>query len=151
MHDMFNSISRDPKHRILHQSHFQVHALLWISMGIVAITLVWCCIAELDEITRSDHASIVPSGQTKVIQSLEGGIIKRIFVAEGQAVYKNEVLAEIDDISAQTQLEKNTMHIQALQLRCTRLLAEITNQPFHLPHESCMIKENAIMMSNYSY
>jgi adhesin transport system membrane fusion protein len=133
MHEELTPVSRDHKNMILNHSTFREHALLWIAMGIVAISLIWACVTRIDEITRSDHATVVPTGQTKVIQSLEGGIIKSIFVNEGQSVHKGQVLAEIDDVGAQSQLEKNTIQINALKLRCARLLAEVTNQPFIIP------------------
>jgi adhesin transport system membrane fusion protein len=135
MNHQLNPISRDPKNALLNESHFKAHALLWICIFIVAASLFWSCVTELDEITRSDKATVVPSGQTKVIQSLEGGIIKKILVMEGQAVHKGQVLAEIDDIHAQSQLEKNTIHIHALTLRCERLIAELKQCSFVITGE----------------
>ncbi|NBV29047.1 hypothetical protein EBS02_08560, partial [bacterium] len=63
-------MSRDPKNVILNESYLKAHLLLWTCMMTVAAALLWCSYTYLDEITRSDFATVVPSGQSKVIQSL---------------------------------------------------------------------------------
>jgi membrane fusion protein, adhesin transport system len=133
MRDDLLPLSRDPKHQILYHSHMKAHALLWASMAVVAVSLIWSCFTYLDELTRADHASVVPTGQTKVIQSLEGGIVEKIFVKEGQLVKQGELLAEIDDTSAKSLYDKNQHEIIALQLKCARLIAEANAVPFLIP------------------
>ena len=40
---------------------------------------------------------MIPSRQTQVLQSLEGGMVEAISVQEGDTVQKGQVLARIDD------------------------------------------------------
>ena len=50
------------------------HLLLFTLIVIVVVGLVWAHYAVLDEITRGE-GKVVPSGQTQVIQSAEGGVV----------------------------------------------------------------------------
>ncbi len=108
---------------------------LQLMCALATSVLVWTYFSPLEELSRTDRAAVVSSRQTQVIQSLEGGLIKKIYVQEGQAVLQGEVLAEIDDLWAQSQLEKNTLQIHALTVRSLRLKAEIDGTPFIIPND----------------
>ena len=56
----------------------------------------WAHFAVLDEVKRG-NGRVIPSRQTQVVQSLEGGIIEDILVQEGDTVQKGQLLAQIDD------------------------------------------------------
>jgi len=96
------------------------------------VVFLWTYFSQLEELTRTDRAAVVPSRQTQWIQSLEGGLMKNIFVQEGQTVAQGEVLAEIDDLWALSQLEKNALQIHALTVRCLRLMAEMQSMSFEI-------------------
>ncbi|RKF12823.1 HlyD family type I secretion periplasmic adaptor subunit [Alginatibacterium sediminis] len=61
-----------------------------------AAILGWAYYAELDEVTVGS-GKVIPSQQLQVIQNLEGGIVKEVFVREGQNVERGEQLLRIDD------------------------------------------------------
>ncbi|MBQ7608226.1 MAG: HlyD family type I secretion periplasmic adaptor subunit [Desulfovibrionaceae bacterium] len=65
------------------------------------VLIVWAGFAELDEVTHAD-GSVVGSQRTQTIQNLEGGIIRSIFVHEGQVVEKNTILAQLDNELAES-------------------------------------------------
>ena len=65
--------------------------------------IFWAYNAKLDEVTRGS-GKIIPSGQTKKVQHLEGGIIENIFVVEGEEVKKNQVLLRIGNKNAEADL-----------------------------------------------
>ena len=66
--------------------------LLFGMMGFLVVAVVWANFAVLDEVTHAD-GKVVPTSQVRIIQYLEGGIIERILVEEGELVSKNQVLA----------------------------------------------------------
>lgn len=53
--------------------------------------LSWAYFSEVDEVVRGS-GKVVPSGQTKILQNLEGGIISSILVSEGSNVKKGDVI-----------------------------------------------------------
>lgn len=60
--------------------------------------------------------SFIATGQNKIVQHLEGGIVREILVKEGDAVAPGDVLVRLDDTAALAQLRR-------LVLKRTRLLA----------------------------
>ena len=73
------------------------HLILWCSCAFIVVAITWAYFAKLDEVTSAD-GKIIPSQQVQVIQNLEGGIVKEVFVKEGEIVNQNQLLAQIDDI-----------------------------------------------------
>ena len=52
-------------------------------------------VSELEEVTRG-QGKVIASSKVQVIQNLEGGIVKNLFVKTGQRVGRGEVLIELD-------------------------------------------------------
>ena len=61
----------------------------------IAVLLTWANYAELEEVAVAS-GEVVPQGQVKVIQHLEGGIISQIFVTEGTIVEAGDLLLQLD-------------------------------------------------------
>lgn len=74
--------------------------MLWAIMLLLTMLTFWACWAEIDIIATA-QGKIVPSGQVKIIQPLETGVVKNIFVKEGQQVKAGEPLIALDSISNQ--------------------------------------------------
>jgi adhesin transport system membrane fusion protein len=82
----------------LYQSRWTLLAMIAvISLGF----LVWAYLFEIEEVTRG-AGRVIPSSQLQVVQSLEGGIVRQIMVAEGDAVKAGQVLMQIDDTGFQS-------------------------------------------------
>ncbi|MCW5750300.1 MAG: HlyD family type I secretion periplasmic adaptor subunit [Alphaproteobacteria bacterium] len=65
------------------------------TMMLVAGLLAWASVAELDEVAVA-HGQVTPQGQVRLIQHLEGGILRRIMVQDGSVVQEGDVLAQLD-------------------------------------------------------
>lgn len=89
----------------------------------LAIALVWAHFSVLDEVTRG-VAKVIPSRQMQVVQSLEGGLVQDIAVAEGDMVGAGQVLMRIDDTTFSSQFGEVRERRAALQARVTRLEQE---------------------------
>ena len=61
--------------------------LLASSLAMFVAFVVWAHFAVLDEVKRG-NGKVIPSQQTQVVQSLEGGIVQAILVQEGTIVQK---------------------------------------------------------------
>jgi membrane fusion protein, adhesin transport system len=77
--------------------------LLLATIALLASGGVWAHYAVLDEVKRG-AGRVIPSRQMQVVQSLEGGIIKAMFVTEGETVKKGQRLVQIDDTKFKSDL-----------------------------------------------
>lgn len=92
---------------------------------IIAAFLTWASWAQIDEVTRGE-GRVVPSGKNQVVQSLEGGIVKEIFVKPGAIVKKGDLLLRIDDTGFSSSLGEVAAKNDALRARIIRLRYEVT-------------------------
>lgn len=65
------------------------------------IFLVWAHFAVVDQVTRGT-GQIIASQRTQEIQNLEGGILEQILVQDGEVVQKGQILATINNQSAES-------------------------------------------------
>lgn len=93
----------------------------------VVLFFVWAAFAEIDEVVKGE-GRVVPSGQTKVLQHFEGGIITDIHVSEGDSVKKGDVLYTLKNEYFMADLKSQELEIMALQAKAMRLEALIENK-----------------------
>ena len=101
---------------------------------LVALLLAWASWAELDSVTRGE-GRIVSSVQNQLVQAAEGGVILRRFVSENSTVSEGDILFEIDPVDASSELNRLSQRLAALDIKETRLRAEIENAEFEVPVE----------------
>jgi membrane fusion protein, adhesin transport system len=101
--------------------------LLFASSGLLVTFLIWANFAVLDEVKRG-NGRVVPSRQTQVVQSLEGGIISELLVQEGSIVDKDQPLARIEDTNFASQFGEIRERRGAAAARVARLQAETLGQ-----------------------
>ena len=70
-------------------------AIAYVIMILLATALVWATFGKIDIIAVA-QGKITHSEGSKVIQPLEAGVIKAIYVKDGQRVKQGELLIEID-------------------------------------------------------
>ncbi|WP_303747728.1 HlyD family type I secretion periplasmic adaptor subunit [Stenotrophomonas pigmentata] len=68
---------------------------LRIIVSFFCIALLWACIGKVDVVAVAPGKTVV-GGRTKVIQSMETAVVRRILVRDGQVVKRGEVLVELD-------------------------------------------------------
>ncbi len=93
-------------------------------MLMFAIFILWASFSELDEVVRGD-GKVVPSGQTKVLQHLEGGIVSNILVKEGDHVKAGDVIYELSQAFFDADLKSKDIELKSLNAKSIRLLHEI--------------------------
>ena len=86
--------------------------------------LSWAYFSEVDEVVRGT-GKVVPSGQTKILQNLEGGIVSSILLKEGDSVKKGDVIYTLsneffkaDSVSK----ELDSLTFQAILIRLEALI-----------------------------
>jgi adhesin transport system membrane fusion protein len=99
---------------------------------VAAITWAWW--AEIDEVTRG-QGTVIPSSQVQVIQNLEGGILKKILVREGEMVEAGQILLRIDDTGFAASLGEQSAARYSLMGQMARLTAESEGSALEFPPE----------------
>ncbi|AXI48764.1 HlyD family type I secretion periplasmic adaptor subunit [Sulfitobacter sp. SK012] len=97
---------------------------LLIIVLMVTAGIVWAAFARIEEVARA-QGRVVPSGRARTVESLEGGIVREILVAEGDLVTAGQVLARLDDTGSAANLGEFRAQQKALSARSLRLGAEL--------------------------
>ncbi|MFH7524448.1 HlyD family type I secretion periplasmic adaptor subunit [Aeromonas enteropelogenes] len=100
--------------------------LLWCCFLFFMSAIVWASWAELDEVTVG-QGKVIPSRQLQVVQNLEGGIVKEIFVKEGDIVEKGQPLLRIDDTRFRSDFREREKELVTLKGDVARLRAEMAS------------------------
>jgi len=100
--------------------------LLWIVAGFVIIAIIWANFAQLDEITRGE-GSVIPSQQVQVVQYLEGGILKEVFVQEGDQVESGQPLLRVDETQFMSDFRGQAQEAAYLEVSVARHIAELAS------------------------
>ncbi len=108
---------------VLHTTPKRSRVLLYFWLFSAVLFLLWASIAKVDEIVRSE-GKIVPSGENKILQNLEGGIVEEILVSEGESVKKGDALLKIKNIKSRSELAGYLSRYNELLARVGRLEAE---------------------------
>ena len=98
--------------------------LLMVILLFMVTAAIWAFRTELDNVTRAP-GRIVPSGDIQVIQAAESGVLRALYVTEGQVVEAGDVLMELDGELLTSQLDQEQQRVFGLQARIKRLQAEI--------------------------
>lgn len=107
---------------------------LWIIVMLLSALLVWSYLTQFSRVVRAT-GKIVSHERTQIVQNLEGGILIKLNVSEGDNIEAGQVLAELDTTRYQAQLEEIEKKIATFTLRKLRLQAEAKNaRDFHIPN-----------------
>jgi len=87
---------------------------------------VWAGVAPLNSAVVAP-GTFVATGQNKLVQHFEGGIIREIAVKDGDAVEANQVLVRMDDTAADTKLRRLVVKKYRQLAMKARLEAEMSS------------------------
>ncbi|UYF98682.1 MULTISPECIES: HlyD family type I secretion periplasmic adaptor subunit [unclassified Halomonas] len=105
----------------------RAHAILWLSVLIIAAFIGWASWATIDEVTRGE-GKVVPFTRLQTIQSLEGGIVSELLVGRGDRVELGQPLVRLDDTRFRSAFMETRSQIEVLQAAIARLEAEVLEQ-----------------------
>lgn len=104
--------------------------MFWILITLVVLTTIWLIFGKVDVVVSS-RGKIIPDGETKIIQPLETGVIKKILVKEGDFVRKGQTLIYIDTSSTQPELSSLKANLGYINLERKRLNAASRGKSFN--------------------
>src|SRR3977135_1373019 len=87
---------------------------------------VWAGVAPLNSAVVAS-GTFVATGQNKLVQHFEGGIIREIAVTDGDVVEANQVLVRMDDTAANAKLRRLVLKRYRLLAMKARLEAEMSS------------------------
>ncbi|HEX5329072.1 HlyD family type I secretion periplasmic adaptor subunit [Sulfuricurvum sp.] len=100
-----------------------------IPIGLFLLTaLIWAAFSEIDEVVRGE-GKVIPSGQTKVLQHMEGGIVAEILVNEGDEVAMNQPIYRLEQASFTAESNEKDLEKVALQAKQHRLESLTYDKP----------------------
>ncbi len=98
--------------------------IIWALAALTVCFLLWAGFSKLDQVTTGT-GKVIPSSQIQVIQSLDGGIMKELYVQEGMLVTKGQPLMRIDDTRFKSDFAQQEQEVYSLQANVLRLRTEL--------------------------
>lgn len=99
----------------------------WPVMGLILLGFLWSNFAKLDEVAVAP-GEVIPLGNSKLIQHLEGGIIETLFIKEGDVVREGQTLLQLDLGSGGANIQELQARQDSELLTRARLDAEATGK-----------------------
>lgn len=79
--------------------------IIWVLAAFVSIMLLWAAWGEVD-IVAIAQGKVIPDGNVKIVQPAQTGVVKDIFVSDGDYVKKDDVLIRLDKIIVSSKLNQ---------------------------------------------
>lgn len=137
----------------------QSRHIIWLCGCLIICLVVWAALATLDEVIVG-NGKVVPSSAISKIQSLEGGIVKQLYVEVGDQVSQGQHLLSLEDTRFRAAFQESEQQRSTLLAQETRLIAELasvsinnasanwTNQVLVKPLELSFINQNQRAQTN---
>lgn len=89
---------------ILQQSPIWLQVIVWGIVGVTSFTIIWACVAQVEEAIPA-QGQLEPQGTVKNMQAPVGGVVKELYVQEGQPVKAGDLLLSFDQTAAKAQMQ----------------------------------------------
>jgi HlyD family secretion protein len=87
---------------------------VWSILGVTSFTLAWAAIAQIEQAILV-QGKLEPQGVVKDVQSPMNGVVRKLYVKEGQVVKQGELLLQLDSTAAEAQIQSLQTIQAALQ------------------------------------
>lgn len=134
MSDQGVEVKRSVKVAELEPALPKVSIFIWIICLGLLVLLAWAWLFKLEEVSTGT-GKVVPSSKEQIIQSLEGGILTRINVREGEIVKRGQVLAALDPTRLASNVGESESLLVSAQATAARLRAEVNGTPLKFPKD----------------
>ncbi|HEX5381985.1 MAG TPA: HlyD family type I secretion periplasmic adaptor subunit [Acinetobacter sp.] len=115
---------------------------IWIICIGLLVLLIWAWFFKLEEVSTGT-GKVIPSSKEQTIQSLEGGILTKLYVHEGEIIQKGQILAQLDPTRFASNVGESASLLLASQATAARLRAEVNGTPLVFPNE--VLKERGLV------
>ena len=118
---------------VLRQSPMWSRAVIWSIMGVATFGIAWAAIAKIEQAVPA-QGQLKPQETVKEVQPPVNGVVKAVFVEEGDRVEKGDLLVTLDPTASQAELEslKKVRNSLAQENQFYRVLMEQPPEQFRL-------------------
>ncbi|WP_160154036.1 HlyD family type I secretion periplasmic adaptor subunit [Microbulbifer sp. ALW1] len=122
--------------------------VIWIFFMLLVCFIAWSYFAKVDEVSKG-AGKVVPTSRAQIIQSLEGGILARLNVSEGDIVERGQIIAQLDPTKIRSNVEESEARYRAALASVARLSAEVNGTALEFPtaldkYEELLAKERKL-------
>ena len=113
------------------KSFFLLPHFTYIFCAITTVAfMIWASVTTLDIVSIAT-GEVVPSSQLKTVQHLEGGIVSKILVREGEIVQKGQKLVVLAPTASSADVNELKVRLAGLEIEVVRLdgLVSTKNKP----------------------
>lgn len=103
------------------------HLFLGLCVAAIVGFTVWASQAELDIVSVA-QGEVSPSSNVQTVEHLEGGIVRKILVGEGDRVTAGQPLVELEQTQSGADVKELKYRIRSLIATVTRLRAELNDK-----------------------
>lgn len=105
----------------------QKSSLRYMLLGLVAL-IAWASFFEIDEAVRGS-GKVISDNRTQLIQTVDGGVLSKLLVREGQEVVTGQVVAELERSRANAAYQETRGKLAAQETALIRAQAETLGKP----------------------
>ncbi len=141
---------------ILNQTPKKSRIMLYFWIIAIFSFIFWAHITKVDEIVRST-GKVIPSGENKILQNLEGGILEEIIFKEGDSVKKGDIILKIKNLKSESDFASLKSKYDELYAKAKRLKAQsleqklIFSDEFTKKHPLLVQREKSLYLTNNKY
>ncbi len=106
--------------------------ILWTVMLAFSAAVVCSSLSRVDMVAVAP-GKIIPSGHSKIVQPLEGGVVSAIHVQDGQTVRHGDILIELDATQNDADRDRASNEYRAALVEAARLRALIKMEGTFMP------------------
>lgn len=108
--------------------------IYWACITLLLVFILWASIFEIQEFVHAT-AKVEPSSDVKTINILDGAIIEKVYVSEGDIVQKDQPLLKFQTDSLETNYKQNLKNYYTFLGHVDRLQAQINHNTFNVRKE----------------
>lgn len=98
---------------ILRQSPKWSRAIIWAVMGVTTFAVIWSAVAKIELVVPA-RGQLKPIGRVKEIQVPTNGVVKEVFIEDGEKVTKDQLLFSLDSTASKVELESTKEVLKSL-------------------------------------
>ena len=104
-------------------------AVFWIVIAAILFTCLWMFFGKVDVVVTA-RGKVIPSGEVKIIQPLNAGVVRNILIQPGDYVTKGQLLMEIDPSEIDPELASMQADHKQAELEIERINSLLEERTF---------------------
>ena len=99
---------------VLKQTKSWSRGITWGIIGVTVLSVAWAYLANIEQVVTAS-GKLKPQGQVKEVKASLNGVIKEVYVKDGQKVQKGQLLAILDTSATKVQLSSSNKVLKSLK------------------------------------